>query len=121
AVVEAAGGGRVVPATDAAPHLDRVVGLVEPHTGDLDSIIEERPGGAERALAPSLLQGFVTADQHDATRHRAPLIPRSDWFRGTTHGEDPRGERAGRDDGLRVGGGARANPTAHWASCVDDS
>src|SRR5207249_958272 len=66
-VVEAARGGRVVPATDAAQHLYRVVGLVEPHACDLDPIVEERSGRAERALAPSLLQRLVAPDQDDAT------------------------------------------------------
>src|SRR2546430_777681 len=69
AVVEAARGGRVGPAADAAPHPDGVVGLVEPQACDLDSVLEERSGRAERARTPSLLQGLVAADQHDATRH----------------------------------------------------
>src|SRR2546427_8852080 len=51
-----------------SPHLDRMVGLVEPHACDLDPVIEQRPGRAERALAPSLLQELMAADQHDATR-----------------------------------------------------
>src|SRR5207247_9672080 len=69
-VVEAARDGRVVPPTNAAPHLDRVVGLVKPHPGDSDPVIEQGTGGPERALAPSLLQRFVAADQYDATWHR---------------------------------------------------
>src|SRR5205814_8909027 len=78
AVVEAARRGRVVPATDATPHLDRVVGLVQPHAGDLADAIEQRPGGSERALAPSILQELVTAEQNDATRHRRLSIPLAD-------------------------------------------
>ena len=54
AVVEAAGGRRIVPAADAAPHPDRVVGLVEPHACDLGPVIEQRPGWSEGALAPAL-------------------------------------------------------------------
>ena len=71
-VLEAARGGRVVPATDPAQHLDRVVSLVEPHPLDLDSILEMRPGRSERALVPTLLQDLVAADQDDATRHGRP-------------------------------------------------
>src|SRR5690348_3798666 len=65
-IVEAARRGWVVPAPDAAQHLDRVIGLVEPHPGDLDLVLEEGTGRAEGALAPSLLQGLVAVDQDNA-------------------------------------------------------
>src|SRR5881409_3404897 len=42
----------------------------KPHAGDSDPVIEQGTGGPERALAPSLLQRFVAADQYDATWHR---------------------------------------------------
>ena len=71
-IVEAARGRRVVHATAAAPHLHRVVGLVEPHARHFDSLLEQQPGGPERALTPPFLQRVVAADQNDATRHRAP-------------------------------------------------
>ena len=68
-IAEGARRGSVVPTTAATPHLDRVVGLVEPHARHLHSILEQRPSGPEGALTPSLLQGVVAADQNDATRH----------------------------------------------------